>query len=497
MPVLAAISAGCSRSSDLSKMDDLGEIDAVETALRISRGDMTAVQSIDAAIERAKRIDPLINAIVTQTYDAARERAAGADGAAGAAGAAGADGEVQGPWWGVPSFIKDLANVSGVATGYGSRAYNGNVAEEQSSFIDEYFQNGMISLGKSSTPEFGLTATTEPLSRGATRNPWNLGHSTGGSSGGAAALVAAGVVPVAHSGDGGGSIRIPASCCGLVGLKMSRGRVAPVRDESKTPLRISINGVVSRTVRDTAAFLAMMETSKAADGLPPVGVVTGPGKARLKIGYFTGAPAGALVDKDVVEATAKAAGQCAELGHEVTQIDTPFDASVSNDFLLYWAAYADSEISKWEAGAGRRAGYNDFEPLTFGLSAHYQRNKDQLERAVIRLISFGKDHAAAFGGYDVLLSPVVGAPPPEIGFLAPDIAYDVAMERLSAYAAFTALYNISGAPSISLPLGQSAKGLPIGALFGVKRNQERVLLELAYELEEAFPWRDRRPGVYA
>lgn len=480
LSILATMAAACSRETDESGEDDLARIDAVETARRIKNGEMTALESIEAAVARAKRIDPLINAVVTETYDAAL---------------AAAEAEGEGPWRGVPFFVKDLTDVAGLPTGYGSRAFNDYVAEAQFPFVDGLFAGGLISLGKSASPEFGLTATTEPLSHGATRNPWNLDHSVGGSSGGAAALVASGVVPVAHASDGGGSIRIPASCCGVVGLKATRRRFPDSRDHSTVPLLLTVDGVESRTVRDTAAFLAMMEKQES-DTMPPVGLVTGPGSDRLKIAFFTESPGGFDVAPDVVEAIKAAAAACAELGHEVVEIPSPFDASGAEDFLLYWAAGAHSSVSRWEKLTGKTATYQDFEPLTFGLLAHYERGKADLNNAVARLSAFSAQYAGPWD-YDVLLSPVTSAPPPEIGFLAPNIHYDEAMERLLQFASFTGLQNIAGAPAISLPLGQSAKGLPVGAQFAAKQGGERLLLELAFELEEAVPWRERTPPVFA
>ena len=483
---LALGGASCGRSRQQAAEENLSMIDAVETALRISRGDLTATEATAAAIERAERIDPLLNAIVTETFDAARVRAEALD----------AD-KSGGPWRGVPSFVKDLNNVVGVRTGFGSRAFAEYVADHQFPFVDKFFANGLVSLGKSSTPEFGLTATTEPLAEGPTRNPWNLDHSTGGSSGGAAALVAAGIVPIAHASDGGGSIRIPASCCGLVGLKPSRGRIPSASDQSAVPLVISVHGVVSRSVRDTAAFMAMTETSTEESGLPEVGLVTGPSDKRLKIGFYTDAPAGTPVAPDVVAAIEGAAQQCAALGHEVIEISAPFNAALNEDFLLYWASGAQNAVARWEEMAGRRAGYDDFEPLTMGLIAHYERGKGQMEQAVNRLLSFEGVYARAFGDFDVLLSPVLAAAPPEIGYLATDHLYDLVLERVVAYAGFTGLHNVAGAPAISLPLGQSEKGLPVGAMFAAKKGEERTLLNLAFELEEAAPWGAVRPPVYA
>ena len=248
---LLAMAEGCSRP-DQRASNDLAELDAVETATRIRNGELIAVEAVDAAIARARRINPKINAIATKTFKAAHKLA----------------GTTTGPLAGVPTFIKDLDDVTGVASGFGSRAFPGYKGKTQTPLIDAILNTGVVSLGKSTTPEFGLTATTEPVSTGVTRNPWNTDYSTGGSSGGAAALVASGVVPIAHASDGGGSIRIPANCCGNVGLKVSRGRNPPARPELE--ISIAVHGVQSRTVRDTAAMIAAIEQPAEISGLPPV-----------------------------------------------------------------------------------------------------------------------------------------------------------------------------------------------------------------------------------
>ena len=477
---ISILGAACARRVDQEQEDGLGRIDAVETARRITDGEITALESIEAAIERAERVNPLINAIVTETYDAARERAAQEPG---------------GPWWGVPSIMKDLTDVVGVPTGYGSRAFAGYVPEKQYPFVDRFFELGLISLGKSSSPEFGLTATTESLRDGATRNPWNLNHSVGGSSGGAAAVVAAGIVPVAHASDGGGSIRIPASCCGLVGLKTTRHMFPDAADLSEVALHLSVPGVVSRTVRDTAVFLSMMEAIDDKVG-PRIGLVTGPNKERRKIGFYTDASMGYAVSPDVIEATRKVASRCEELGHEVVEIDPPFGGAGADDFMTYWSAGAHRAISNWEAMTGKKASYENFEPMTFGLASNFERNKDQIDDIIARLKSVEASFEA-MEGFDVLLSPVVAAPPPELGYLSTDLPYEEAMDRLLPYASFTGMFNVAGAPSMSLPLSQSSAGLPIGAMFSAKKRNERILLEIAYELEEVYAWSKTSPRVYA
>lgn len=464
-------SFGCGRrSAGPSSTRELARLDAVATAQAIQSGAVSASEVVAAAIDRAVAANESINAIVTAYFDKAREAAQRSP---------------TGPWFGVPTFIKDLAKVTGERTTYGARAFRSFISPDQSAFIDALMATGVISLGKSASPEFGLTATTESQLNGATRNPWNTTHSVGGSSGGAAALVAAGVVPMAHGSDGGGSIRVPAASCGVVGLKVSRGRFAIADGPHNRPIDISVQGCESRTVRDTAAFVAMLETPSM---LPNVGVVVGPSKQRRKIGFFTASPGGGAVDREVVGVTVKTAARLAELGHTVEEIAAPFNAGVMQDFLIYWGFIAADLVARWEAAVGRKAGYTDFEAFTFGLIEYYEMRKIALPSALERLRNFISQYQAIFDERDVILSPTVSAPAPEIGVLTPSYGLDLLLQRLNDFVAFTPFMNIAGAPAISLPAGLTAKRLPLGVQLAAAIGRERVLLELAYELEEAQPW---------
>ncbi|MFN3960451.1 MAG: amidase [Parvularculaceae bacterium] len=456
---------------------DLASLDAVETAARIRSGEISAGEAVEAAIARAEALEPSINAIAFKRFDRARDLAASATG----------------PWAGVPTFIKDLDDVIGEPSGFGSRAFPGYKGKEQTPLIDAYLSLGVVSLGKSTTPEFGLTATTEPLSTGKTRNPWNLDYSTGGSSGGAAALVAAGVVPVAHASDGGGSIRIPAACCGNVGLKVSKSRYPVARPDPVGPIGLSVHGVQSRTVRDTAAVIAAMETPPETSGLPTVGLVMGPSSRRLKIAMFTAGATGRPVDAEIVAAAQAAARLCEDLGHHVDEITIPFDRDVEDAFLLYWAAMAHAIVTTWERATKLKRNGLAFEPLTLGLVDHYEQRREALPAAIARLQAVRPQFDALFSGADVILSPVLAAPPVKLGWLDVRVPYDEALERLLNYAQFTGLYNVVGAPAISLPLATSHDGLPIGVMLGAKVGDEKTLLELSYEIEEAAPWSSRRP----
>jgi len=476
---LLAMASACERK-DQKASNDLAALDAVETASRIRSGALSAAEAVEAAIERAGRIDKKINAIAFKTFDAAREGA----------------GKAKGPWAGVPTFVKDLDDVVDVPSGFGSRAFPGYKGKAQTPLIDTFLGLGVVSLGKSTTPEFGLTATTEPLSTGATHNPWNLDHSTGGSSGGAAALVASGVVPIAHASDGGGSIRIPASCCGNVGLKVSRGRHPQARPETAGPFPISVHGVQSRTVRDTAAVIAAFDAATPDSGLAEVGLVTGANVRRLKIGLVVKGPYGRPVDSEVVEATRSVARLCEGLGHNVEEIDLSIAPGVEEAFMLYWAKNAWIAITRWEEVTHLKRNGLAFENFTLGLVEHYETHQSEFDAAVTRLLGLTPEFNAIIEPFDVYLSPVTAAPPPPIGFLSPNLSYEEHLQRVLDYAQFTGIFNVIGAPAISLPMSMSKDGLPIGALFGVRVGDEKTLLELAYELEEAAPWSGKRPLLF-
>jgi amidase len=477
---LLSMAGACSRQ-DQVQSNDLAELDAVETASRIKSGDLSAQEAVEAAIDRAQRVEPQINAIVTKTFGRARKAAVTASGV----------------WGGVPTFIKDLDDVTGVRTAFGSRAFPGYRGKEQTPLINAFLGLGVVSLGKSATPEFGLSATTEPISSGKTRNPWNTDHSTGGSSGGAAALVASGVVPIAHASDGGGSIRIPASCCGNVGLKVSRGRYPEARPNKTGPIDLTVHGVQTRTVRDTAAVVAAMELPSGESGLAPVGLVSAPGERQLKIGLFTTGLSGVEVDPRVLTATEGVATLCADLGHAVERVNIPVDSRLTEDFRLYWAAFAYGAVNFWKETTHLPPNGLAFEPFTLGLSRYFEEHKDKFKESVARLQSVaGVMDEQVYSNFDIVLSPIVSTPPPKIGYFDGRLSYDELIGRLLDYVQFTALYNITGAPGISLPLSMSPEGLPIGAMFGAKLGDEKTLLGLAYELEEAKPWSGRRPAVF-
>ena len=453
--------------------DVLGEADAVEIARRIEAREIEASEAVEAAIARSERVNPSLNAIATSLFDSAREEA---------------ERPKRGLFAGVPSFVKDTDAVAGSPVLYGSRGLPRTPVDKTSAFAKQFLSLGLVNLGKTTTPEFGLTGTTEALLHGPTHNPWKLGFSPGGSSGGSAALVAAGVVPIAHANDGAGSIRIPASCCGLVGLKPSRGRVAEVEGSALLPINILHQGMVSRSVRDTAVFLHGAERYHRNPRLPEVGLVTHPGGRRLRIGFFTDLGNDKPVHWECVTAVTNVAKLCESLGHSVHQVRSPMVDGFHRAFFMLWATMA-FVVTRF----GKQLIHPEFdrtkvEELTEGLSTYFKGNVPNTLKAIWQLRKAARKYERSFERYDVLLNPTLATPPPELGYLGPEVPFVASLKRLGSFIPFTPIQNVSGGPAISLPLAQSESGLPIGVQFASAMGSERTLLELALELEEASPW---------
>jgi amidase len=475
---LSGRAAGGSKAGDA----DLARLDAVGTAGAIRDGRFTAEAAVDAAIDRARRVGPAINAIVTEAFDRAR---------------AAARHPLVGPLSGVPTFIKDLDDVRGLPTHSGSRSFGHSPATGQGPYVDALERSGLVFLGKSATPEFGLTSTTEPMLSGPCRNPWNTGHSTGGSSGGAAALVAARVVPVAQATDGGGSIRIPASCCGVFGLKPSRGRNVPL-GRPVGPVDISVSHAETISVRDSARWLAVTERTGVDQVLPPLGYVERKAPAALRVALDRASLSGAPLDPEVERAVTDTAQLLTSLGHHVEPAALPLDKEkFQNAFVLYWASGAAGIADGLERALGRPVTEADLEPWTLGLRRYFLEHRGNFDAAVATLRESVATCEEFFTRYDVLLTPTISQLPPPIGYLGPDVPFDVYMERAKGIVGFTPVQNASGQPAMSVPLNWSTSGLPIGSHFATRAGGERTLLELAYQLEEARPWAGRIPPVSA
>ncbi len=459
--------------------NDTKWIDGTRLAELISQGETTSLEATEAAIARAEAVNPKINAIATKTFEEARATAAATP---------------EGSFGGVPSFIKDLMDWKGAPTMYGSRAFKENVVEADGAFASKWREAGMVVLGKSTTPEMGLISSTEPLVTGATRNPWNTDHIPGGSSGGAAALTAARVTPFCHASDGGGSIRIPAACCGLFGLKPSRGRLQGSQ-MAPPPVDISVNHAVTLTVRDSAALFTAAESNNGK--FEPIGNITGPATRRLKIAYAPEPVNAAAVSSDVRTALDATAQLCRDLGHEVIDYKVPLNGDkFSDQFLLYWSAAAAEFAQDASKFTGKPPSPEILEPWTLGLAMEFIARADEIDDVVAYLQAFEGIYHSWFDDFDVLLSPTVTSTAPAIGTQDPAGDYATVRENVLNFAAYTAPMNVSGGASMSVPLFEGSDGLPIGSMFSGQIGDDGLLLALAYELEEAKPWIGRMPTVH-
>lgn len=393
---------------------------------------------------------------------------------------------------GVPIVIKDNTALAGLPVRHGSLAISAAVAKQHDPVVQQFLSIGLQPIAKTRMPEFGLTATTEFSHNMPARNPWSLEHSTGGSSGGSAALVAAGVLPIAHANDGGGSTRIPASCCGLVGLKPSRNRL-PVSPINKgMPINLVSEGVLTRSVRDTAAFYAEAEKFYQHKALPKMGLVEAGELPPLRIAMVTALPNGERAHHDCVDATEQTAAVLQHLGHHVEAVESLADQQMADDFLLYWAALAGSIKTFGKLLFDRQFDVQQLELLTVQLAQHCRKNLWRLPGALRRLQQYADVYARYFDDYDVILSPTLAQPPTKLGQLqSEDYSFIETIDALTRYVAFTPAQNVSGAPAISLPMAYSARSagnLPIGVQLAGAVGQEALLLQLAYQLEATNPW---------
>lgn len=452
--------------------DALGDHDAVGLVEALHAGEVSIPEVVEAAIARAETVQPELNGIVFEAFERARTEATEPR---------------PGYFAGVPTWIKDNVEVAGMPMMQGTDAWLPVTVKRDGDFARMFLATGLVPLGKSRLSEYGFSPSAEHLRQGAVRSPWDTRRTAGASSAGSAAMVAAGVVPLAHANDGGGSIRIPASVNGLVGLKPTRDRWAQDALLRKQPVRIVSDGVVTRTVRDTAAFLREAEKVYRALHLPPIGDLTRPGRGRLTIAVQTSA-VGRAASPEVTALTHKTAALLEELGHQVEEAETPVVESFPDDFLLYWASTAFYLVR-----AGRRIHGPSWDPsrldnLTHGLAQHARKRLHLLPGAIRRLRRSSRDSAAFFERYDVALAPTLATETPELGFLDPGLDYDTLMGRILQWLGFTPWQNATGDPAISLPLTTTANGLPQGMMLGAGAGREATLIELAYELEEAVPF---------
>ena len=477
---------------------DLAHLDATAQAELVRSGQASPSELVEAAIARIEAVDPELNAVITPLFEKAR---------------AAAEGELpDGPFRGVPLLLKDLACHSAGDPMYEGMAFlrdAGWVEEHDTVLARRFRQAGFVFCGKTNTPELGILSTTEPAAFGPTRNPWNTGHSSGGSSGGSAAAVASGMVPVAHANDGGGSIRIPASACGLVGLKPSRGRTPMGDDFGDMFTGLVTEHVVTRSVRDTAAIL------DAVAGLAPGDPYVAPAPQRpyegevgadpghLRIGIRTAPPGRQIpVDPACERAAEDTARLLESLGHQVEQVELEFlDAEdLVHHFLVRWSGGVAWNIDYWERRTGRTCAPEDVEPCTWALAEMGRgHTAGEYLTAVERHQVLGIQLARWYeSGFDLLLTPTMAVPPPPLGsFEHPPDEPLLPIAVATPMAIYTSGLNMTGLPAISLPLHWSDEGLPLGSQLVAPYGREDVLIRVAAQLEEAQPWADRRPPVFA
>ncbi len=474
-------------------MTDIWWQDATDQAALGAKGEVHPVELVEGAIERIERLNPELNAVIHRLFDLARTSAAAPP--------------FDGPFRGVPFLLKDFAaELDGTPFCEGSALAGDYVSKGDQLLTTRFKEAGLVICGKTNTPEFGILPTTEPRRFGATRNPWDPTRTTGGSSGGSAAAVAAGIVPMAHANDGGGSIRIPASCCGLVGLKPTRGRVSLAPRYGDVMTGLVCEFVVTRSVRDTAAMLDAVcgpvpgEPYYAPAPRGPSFLAACEERRPLRIGVVTEAPIDTPVHEDCVAAVWAAARLCERLGHRVEPVELSVDGDAFvGHFTTLWAGGNAWIMADWEQRVGRRATEADVEPLTWALcELGRQVNAAQYLTALQEVQLASRKIASVFEGLDVVLTPTLAEPPVPLGtFDSPPDNPLAGLLRAAAFVPFTPAFNVTGQPAISLPLHWSDTGLPIGVQAVGRYGDEETLIALAAQLEEAQPWAERRPKVRA
>ena len=464
--------------------DGLAFASALELAERVRAHDVSPVELTELYLERIERLDPQLNAFVTVDAEGALAAARAAESS-----------QSDAPFHGVPTAIKDLNETAGLRTTYSTKAYANNVPRFDAAVVRRIRAAGFVVLGKTNTPEFGTIAMTESELNGDCRNPWDVARTPGGSSGGAAAATAAALCPLAHASDGGGSIRIPSSCCGLFGIKPSRGRVSPAPYGSGS-LGLGTSGPIARTVRDAAAFLDVMAGYETGDFF----VAPAPERpflaeaelepGRLRIAVTTTPPIEVPVDPVCAEAARDAAALLQELGHEVVEATPSWGAGELLPFF----------IRVWQVGPAT-AGIEDLtllEPINRVLGEQARATPSpEHAAAIMQLQRMTREVVAFWDDVDVLLTPTLALPPVPIGWTFEETDGDplLAFARQTLFTPFTAVFNVTGQPAMSVPLHWSDDGLPIGVQLVGKPFAEATLFRLAAQLEQARPWLDRRPPV--
>ena len=455
--------------------DALGEDDATGVAARIASGAISASEAVDAAIARSEVVEERLSGLRFEDFDRARKRASEGGG---------------GAFTGVPTLFKDNVMVGGMPMTQGSRAFAVTRHPKDGPVASQFRATGLIPIGTSTMPEFGWTCTTETLEY-STHNPWHTSYSSGGSSGGSAAYVAAGVVPIAHGNDGGGSIRIPAHACGLIGLKPTRGRLRIEVADRVMPVRVVSQSVLARSVRDVAAFFAAAEQAHRNRLLKPMGLVDQPQATPLRIGLLIDSPAvDTRTDPETRTAIEGFGRRLEDLGHHVEPYELKLPPYFKDDFSSYWMLLSLLASSGTDRIFGDGYDPERLEGLTKYLGAEGRKRLVKMPLSVTRLLASDVvSRVQMHRGPDLIVTPVLSGTTPQLGYLGADIDPALHFERLVDLCAFTPLHNATGAPAISLPAGETADGLPIGAMVSGTHGDDGLLLRLALQVEAAHPWR--------
>ena len=472
-------------------IEGYADLDATDLAGLVARGEISALELLEEAIERAERVNPRLNALVYPWYDHARERVSG--------------GLPEGPFHGVPFLLKDLyEDYGGQKQSNGCRALAGTVAEGDCEMVSRYKAAGLAIFGRTTSPEFGLSTTTESALHGATRNPWNPDRTSGGSSGGASSMVAAGVLPIANASDGGGSIRVPASCTGLFGLKPTRGRnpMGPLVGEGWSGL--ATVHAVSRSVRDSALLLDC--TAGPDVGAPywaeppkrPFVEELGREVAGMKAAIVRQAWFGVETHPDCLEAVDAAADLCRGLGLEVEEASLPIPRELLDADMQIIYSNARETVELVEQVLGRPATEEDVEKNNLAMARRDRSTGADYVRALNGIHALGRLVARFFLDFDLLITPTMPVPPMPLGLLSPSREDAEAQWRdVMRTIAYTSVFNASGNPAASIPLHWNPDGLPIGVQFVAPYGGEAALFRIASALEQAAPWAHRRPPIHA
>ncbi len=453
-------------------------LDALGMAELVKKNEIHPTELLDCALNMIAKTQNCVNAVASYEAELGKQKAQQTG---------------SGLFQGVPFLVKELLAYPGLKSAMGSRLFADYVpaGSEYTQCIDN---SGLVTFGNTPCSEFGLLGSTETFLHGKTKNPWNLEYSAAGSSGGSAAAVASGIVPMAHASDGGGSVRVPSSVCGLFGFKPSKGRCVPSMEATNSFADLCSEHCISKTVRDSAAFLSITEQKGPKAAFKPVGYCQPLEEKKLRIGVYTKALMGHEADNEVIEAIRKTINLCEDMGHEVipTEIPDLGGAEISNSFFMIAGSAMDQMAKMMEPMLNRKLDDNDLEPFTLSLIQWFQNLEQGAFEKALDYLKVASNKMLAFAGkFDLLLCPTLAKAPQKLEFLSPNLDRDFLIQRTEQYVGYTPIHNMCGMCAMSVPLFVGKNGMPIGSHFAALPGAEDLLFGLAYQLEYAVPWIDR------